>query len=778
MPVFNSSLKQRFYRSTYIMSMIEAWLCMKTLFLTQTLWIFLSFPGLPQAGHLHYHTSIEVVIPMKVTEKSKEMNLPNWISYSFKLGGQRHIIHMKIKNLFLTRHLPVFTYSEQDTLLEDYPFVQDDCYYDGYVEGDSESLVSLSTCFGGFQGLLEINNIVYEIMPKRFSTKFEHLYSNRTESRSSSLMQDNITCQVELQNSGNPTLKQSNFEGWWTHTRVVELVVVVDKTLYDHYGHNYTIMLSDLYSVISIVDTIYEVIGIKTLLVGLEIWNKKNPIVIDDVRKSLRLYCRWKASNFLHRLKHDTSHLFIHSHLRGLSGIASTTGICDIKRSCAVVTFKDRTLNLRAIGVAHHLGHNLGMGHDEDTCKCSYSKCIMHMNNPPVPKFSNCSYNYFWSYAIQNTSCLMENMYTKDIFDTTRCGNGIVEEKEQCDCGSLRNCASDLCCMSNCTLSTGTSCAFGLCCKKCQILPSGTLCRKSENECDLPEWCTGTSYKCPDDVYVEDGIHCGISAYCYEKRCNDRNELCRQIFGQNAKTANGHCYREINTKGDRFGHCGIQGHTYIKCESNDALCGRIQCDNVIEIPHMKDHSTVHFAVVKNVSCWGTDYHTGTNLTDIGDVKDGTECEKHHICIHKHCVHMSALDSNCTPTFCNYRGICNNKHHCHCNIHWDPPNCMIRGHGGSVDSGPPPKAKKKKEFFYFFPLLLIILVSFLCYLYWLLCIRKKSKQKLQGQPTPLKIYKVANKVPTRNPSPEPSQSLPQSRIPSRSASPTSSIKSIN
>ncbi|XP_034376854.1 disintegrin and metalloproteinase domain-containing protein 29-like [Arvicanthis niloticus] len=765
-----------------MMSMIEALLPMRILFLTQLFWIFLSFPELTQAGHLHYYSSTEVVIPLKVTEKARGVNSPNWISYSFKLGGQRHIIHMKIKNLFLTRHLPVFTYSEQDSLLEDFPFVQDDCYYHGYVEGDSESLVSLSTCFGGFQGLLEINNIVYEIMPKKFSTKFEHLVykmdGNKTESRSASLMQDNITCQVELQESGNLTLKQSSFEGWWTHTRIVELVVVVDKSLYDHYGHNYTIMLSDLYSVISIVDTIYEVIGIKTLLVGLEIWNKKNLILVDDVRKSLRLYCRWKASNFLHRLQHDTSHLFIHRHLRGLSGISSTSGICDLKRSCAVVTFINRTLNLRALGVAHHLGHNLGMSHDEDTCKCSYSKCIMHMNSPPIPKFSNCSYNYFWSYTIQYASCLMENMYTKDIFDMTHCGNGIVEDKEQCDCGSLKNCASDMCCMSNCTLTTGSSCAFGLCCKNCQFLPSGTLCRKSDNLCDLPEWCNGTFHKCPDDIYVEDGIPCGVSAYCYEKRCNDRNEHCKQIFGQNAKSANGHCYREINTKGDRFGHCGLQGPTYIRCESKDALCGRIQCDNVIEIPHMKNHRTVHFAVVKNVSCWGTDYHPGTNLIDIGDVKDGTECEQNNICIHRRCVHISALDSNCSPMFCNYRGICNNKHHCHCNVRWDPPNCMIRGHGGSVDSGPPPRPKKEKQFFYLLLLLLIILIYLLSCLCWLLCVRKESKQKPQVQPTPVDIKEVSKEVPSRKSSTEPFQRLPQSRKPSLSASSATSIKSTN
>ncbi|KAL1772817.1 disintegrin and metalloproteinase domain-containing protein 29 [Sigmodon hispidus] len=749
------------------MTMIEALLCTRIFFLTQFIGIFLSFPGLTKAEHLYYRGPTEVVIPLKVTGKFRGMKPPDWMSYSLKLGGKRHIIHMKIKNLFLARNLPMFTYSDHGSLLEEYPFVQDDCYYQGYVEGDPESLVSLSTCFGGFQGLLEINNIAYEIMPKKFSTKFEHLVykmdSIKTESRSSSLTRDNITCQVEFKKTSNYTLKQSGFEGWWTHDKIIELVVVVDKTLYEHYESNDTIMVSDLYSVINMVDRIYNVIGINILLVGLEVWNKKSLIVIDDVRKSLYLYCEWKANNL--RLKHDTSHLFIYRHLRGLSGLGYTRGICDPYRSCAIVTFIDRPLNLRALGVSHHLGHNLGMSHDGEYCKCRYRKCIMHIDNPPIPKFSNCSYNSLWGYTIKETTCLMENIYTKDIFNRNYCGNLVVEDEEECDCGSLRSCAKDLCCMTNCTLSLGSSCAFGLCCKNCQLLPPGEVCRKEDNICDLPEWCNGTSHNCPDDVYVEDGIPCNVSAYCYEKRCNDRNEYCRRIFGQSAKAANKKCYQEVHSIGDRFGHCGLQGPQYIKCENNDVLCGRLQCDNVSEIPRMESHSTVHFAVVKGLSCWGTDYHTGTLLPDNGDVKDGTECGEDHICIRRHCVHISALDSNCSPTFCHKRGICNNKHHCHCNYLWDPPNCLVKGYGGSVDSGPPPKIERKKKFCYLCLVLFNILIILVFCLIWLLW----PKKERDPNAAPDKISKVFS----RQSSSVASRSLPPSRKPSVSASKASS-----
>jgi hypothetical protein len=44
---------------------------------------------------------------------------------------------------------------------------------------------------------------------------------------------------------------------------------------------------------------------------------------------------------------------------------------------------------------------------------------------------------------------------------------------------------------------------------------------------------------------------------------------------------------EMNTRGDRFGNCGINHNTYIKCNSSDILCGRIQCENVTGIPFLR-----------------------------------------------------------------------------------------------------------------------------------------------------------------------------------------------
>uniref|UniRef100_A0A8C5W4L3 ADAM metallopeptidase domain 29 n=1 Tax=Microcebus murinus TaxID=30608 RepID=A0A8C5W4L3_MICMU len=709
---------------------------MKILLLLHWLGVFLSCYGYTQAEYPQYHSPPEVVIPLKVTGTDRGINAPGWLSYSLHFGGQKHIIHMKVKKILLSKHLSVFTYTDQGALLEDQPFVQNDCYYHGYVEGDTESLVALSTCFGGFQGILQIKNITYEIKPMMFSAAFEHLIykmnskETRVPTMRSGSMQNEIACQMEFQEIDNSTLMQSGYEGWWIHYRIVEMQLVIDKYLYNHYKRNESKLIEDTYTMVNIVDSIYEVLGITVLLFRLEIWTDKNLVVVDDVRKSVDLFCMWKARSFLGQIPHDTTFLFIYRGLRGLSGLGKIRGICKFDLNCAIVTFMNKTVGIAAIAMAHHLGHNLGMRHDPRECKCAHPKCIMHEDNPPVTKFSNCSFLYFWHYTVVMTKCMLEEVHSKDIFNFKRCGNGVVEEEEECDCGHLQRCVKDPCCMPDCTLVHGASCAFGLCCKDCQFLPSGEVCRKEVNECDLPEWCNGTSHKCPDDVYVEDGIPCKDQTYCYEKRCRNRNDQCRQIFGERAQNANESCYAQVNIRGDRVGHCGMKRGSYVKCNISDVLCGRIQCDNVKEIPSLTEHSTVHLAHFNDVTCWGTDYHFGMNIPDIGDVKDGTECGPEHICIHRQCVHISALDSDCSPKFCNMRGICNNKHHCHCNYLWDPPNCVIKGYGGSIDSGPPPKVKRKKKFCYLCLLLLIIALILLCCL-CCLCMKKRSTKK---QPT--------------------------------------------
>ncbi|OBS66192.1 hypothetical protein A6R68_05265, partial [Neotoma lepida] len=121
-------------------------------------------------------TTSEVVIPRKVPQRMGGSDRPDQITYSMRFRGQRHVVHMKLKNM-IPEHLPVYTTNDQGAEQEDYPFVPRDCYFYSYLEGVPGSLATLDTCNGGLNGMLQVDDFTYEIKPLASSSKFEHSVS-------------------------------------------------------------------------------------------------------------------------------------------------------------------------------------------------------------------------------------------------------------------------------------------------------------------------------------------------------------------------------------------------------------------------------------------------------------------------------------------------------------------------------------------------------------------------------------------------------------------------
>lgn len=129
-------------------------------------------------------------------------------------------------------------------------------------------------------------------------------------------------------------------------------------------------------------------------------------------------------------------------------------------------------------------------------------------------------------------TCL-ENFPTEMVGDPV-CGNGIREGAEICDCGSPEECTDPCCDAATCQLAAGAQCASGACCtSQCRLRAYGTQCRAAANECDLAEYCLGTSNECPEDNHVANGISCSSNTgYCMEGACPTHNSQCIAAFGE------------------------------------------------------------------------------------------------------------------------------------------------------------------------------------------------------------------------------------------------------
>ncbi|KAG9249025.1 ADAM family of metalloprotease-like protein ADM-B [Calycina marina] len=192
---------------------------------------------------------------------------------------------------------------------------------------------------------------------------------------------------------------------------------------------------------------------------------------------------------------------------------------------------------------AHETGHTFGAVHDctSTTCAdnttvasqqcCSLSTTVCdaggkYIMNPStgsdITAFSPCSVGNICAAIGRNsvkTTCLTANKNVTTITGS-QCGNGIVEEGEDCDCGGTTGCTDNACC-------DATTCKF----QTTAFAGNGTLCRASTGACDPQETCSGTASTCPVDVTAPDGTTCGTSLTCASGQCTSRDLQCKTLMG-------------------------------------------------------------------------------------------------------------------------------------------------------------------------------------------------------------------------------------------------------
>ncbi|XP_076366430.1 disintegrin and metalloproteinase domain-containing protein 10-like isoform X2 [Tachypleus tridentatus] len=193
--------------------------------------------------------------------------------------------------------------------------------------------------------------------------------------------------------------------------------------------------------------------------------------------------------------------------------------------------------------LAHEIGHNFGSPHDyPEECRPGGSRgnYIMYASATSGDRYNN---NKFSPCSIRNISAVIQAVYTSSGKENCFledggpfCGNKIVEEGEECDCGWDINECKEMCCYPKevepykkidarakpCTRRPNTQCSpsQGPCCTdSCRFENDNKLCRE-KSDCSFSSVCSGRSALCPTPPPKPNKTVCNEGTQvCWDGQC-------------------------------------------------------------------------------------------------------------------------------------------------------------------------------------------------------------------------------------------------------------------
>ncbi|KAJ8709774.1 hypothetical protein PYW08_009778 [Mythimna loreyi] len=663
------------------------------------------------------------------------------VTITVPIDGQEYVLDLRLNQDLVTKD-HVVRYQKNGKTVVHKPKKEDIdlCQYSGTVRGKPGSRVAVSTCHG-------VRGIVYDGESMKYIEPAEgpeiqsnhYIYDHadlnneyhcgyvggvtKNASYDPQLHQKHHS-EKEQQKSRISRYKRSAPDDTQVRgpynanklSRYVELVLVADNREYKANGENLNTVHRQLKDVANIINSVYSPLNIFIALVGVVVWTETDEIILEENGdRTLNNFLGYRKTVLVKDIPNDNAQLLTRQKFNdGVVGKALKGPICTFEFSGGVATNHSEVIGLVATTIAHEMGHNFGLEHDTDElCECPDAKCIMSPSSTSVTPihWSSCSLNSLALAFERGMDYCLRNK-PKLLFDSPTCGNGFTEPGEQCDCGKMADPAAHnpchACCdPATCMLRANATCGAGMCCDllTCRPKSAGTECRSAERECDLPEYCTGHSEFCPDDLFKMDTTQCGKGtekAYCVKGSCRSHSDQCRLLWGTTGESSPDQCYNSTNVKGNKSGNCGYDrlNQRYKQCSLRDSKCGTLQCRHLNERLEfgMESVSTLSATFINSngviMACRTAIIDLGLSDVDPGLVPDGAICGDEMMCYKQECKPVSALraviaamESSVCPSNCSGHGVCNSAGQCHCEAGFAPPLCALPGPGGSYGSGP-------------------------------------------------------------------------------------------
>ncbi|XP_022367816.1 disintegrin and metalloproteinase domain-containing protein 7 [Enhydra lutris kenyoni] len=628
----------------------------------------------------------EVVYPKRLPLRQKrdvwhihdyDIQMEEELLYELKLTRKTLILHLLRSREFLASNYSETYYSARGEVITSYPPTMDHCFYQGSIIHEFDSAASISTC-NGLRGFFRVYDQRYLIEPVKYSDEGQHLvfrYNPRMQYAANySCTEFNFTRTNDSKDDIKimEDLKIKNVH----KEKYVELFIVADYNVYHRNNHPHSKLRNRIWGMANFVNMIYKTLDIHVTLVGLEMWTNGDKIDIDsNIENTLLRFSTWqevilkKRKNYDHVILLSGKWLYIHA-----QGTSYSEGICLPYYSSSVVKDLLPDLHVVASRIAHQLGHNLGMKHDDYPCTCNFERCVMdHGGSIPALKFSKCNrIQYLRHLKDYNPTCMFNIPFSDKLNNYPYCGNKKLDEGEECDCGPVQVCTNPCCDANKCVLKPGFSCAEGECCEACQMKKSGSICRPAKDECDFPEVCTGYSSACPNDKFQVNGFPCkNTKGYCFMGKCPTRDDQCSQFFDNEVKDSSDLCY-EMNKKGNRFGYCKNKENRLIPCEENPIWLWYHQQEHLPS--HLLEDTSIHIPGGRPADLGpNTDPEVAVTLHSFPSFPSAAldnlpahRTSRKHVCSNGECVELEKVynSTNCSSQ-CDENAVDDHELECQC-----------------------------------------------------------------------------------------------------------------